>query len=75
MLTTVEIKRQQLTEVRTAISAILTSSQAYKIGTRWLTRANLSELRKMERELEAELTAMEDGDTLFGVRVPVFDRR
>lgn len=44
----------QLTEVNAAISKILSGGQSYKIGSRSLTRADLSELYKMKKELEAQ---------------------
>mgnify|MGYP007003532175 FL=1 len=45
-----------LTQVEEAISAVL-SGQAYTIGERQLTRANLGELRLIRRELLQEMAA------------------
>ena len=49
-------KEQQLAEVNKAIYAVLAGGQSYSIGSRSLTRADLSLLKQMREELEAELT-------------------
>jgi hypothetical protein len=49
-----------LTEVRAAISAALTG-QEYRIGNRWLTRANLKELMDMETHYEAKVARLSRG--------------
>lgn len=65
-----------LAEVRTAISAILTGGQSYKIGSRTLTRANLTELKNLKSELEAAVAAENDsGSLLDGTYVAYFDTR
>lgn len=64
-----------LLEVKRAIRAVLAGGQAYKIGSRELTRANLAELREMRLELEAEMAAGTGGDLLENTVVAVFDRR
>ena len=65
MATTLEIKQQQLTEVRAAISAILTRGQSFSImdggAQRMLTRANLKQLQERERQLEVEVSRLERG--------------
>ena len=46
---------QKLLEVNQAISNILVGGQAYKIGSRSLTRADLNTLLAMQRDLQAQL--------------------
>jgi hypothetical protein len=59
------VKQQQLTEVRTAISAILMRGQSYMImdggAQRQVTRANLKQLQERERQLEIEVARLERG--------------
>lgn len=65
MSTTIEIKQQQLAEVRTAISAVLTRGQSFMVmdggAQRMLTRANLKQLQERERQLEIEVSRLERG--------------
>lgn len=65
MPTTLEVKQQQLDEVRAAISAVLTRGQAYMImdggAQRQLSRANLKQLQERERQLEIEVSRLERG--------------
>lgn len=49
--------RELLVQVNKAISAILLTGQTYSIGSRSLTRANITELRKLRAELQAEVAA------------------
>ena len=58
-------KKEMLEEVNAAISAILRTGQTYSIGSRSLTRANITELRHLKSDLEAEIAADEDGSPLF----------
>lgn len=58
--------RELLSQVTKAISAIMLTGQSYSIGSRSLTRANLTELRNLKAELEAEIAAEENNSTLFG---------
>ena len=44
-----------LTSVETAITAILTGAQSYKIGNREVTRANLKELIALRTQLQEEV--------------------
>ena len=69
-------KRHLRAEVKTAIHAILTTGQSYTIGSRTLTRANITELRKLLASLDAEIAA-EENDTplLGGTYVGFFDGR
>lgn len=46
-----------LTIVNAAISQIVATGQEYRMGDRWLTRADLPELRKMRADLLAEVAA------------------
>ena len=46
-----------LEAVEAAITAIMTGGQSYKIGTRSLTRANLSELKALRNQLLEEQNA------------------
>jgi hypothetical protein len=65
MSAALEVKQQQLTEVRTAISAILTRGQSYMImdggAQRQVARANLKQLQERERQLEIEVARLERG--------------
>jgi len=58
--------RELLSQVTKAISAIMLTGQSYSIGSRSLTRANLTELRNLKAELEAEIAAEENNSPLFG---------
>ena len=65
---------EQLKVVKDAIYAIMVGGQAYKIGSRQLTRADLAQLRAMKKELEAE--AVQEQTDIFGdTFVGVFDGR
>ena len=67
---------EQLTEVNTAINKILNGGQSYKIGSRSMTRADLSALFAMKKELESAINAESDGGGLGrGVAVGIFDGR
>lgn len=67
--------QKQLKEVRTAISAILSGGQSYKIGSRSLTRADLTRLFEMQNQLETQVAQEES--TVIGRRAAAvfFDRR
>jgi hypothetical protein len=64
-MTELETKRQQLAEVRAAISAILTRGQSYMVSDggaqRQLTRANLRALQEREKALELEVSRLSRG--------------
>ena len=71
-----EMTRQQLyDEVNKAITAVLVGGQSYKIGSRSLTRANITELRKLRDELAAEIAAEGKNSLLDGASVALFDGR
>ena len=67
--------KERLAEVNTAIHDILVGGQAYKIGSRSLTRADLSLLRSMRDDLEAQIAAEDEGPLLRNTYVAVFDTR
>lgn len=66
--------RALLSEVEQAIGKILAGGQSYKIGTRSVTRADLSALMNLREKLLAEAERSEDG-LLGRTSVAVFDRR
>lgn len=66
--------KELLEEVDNAINTVLVGGQSYKIGSRQLTRADLSELRSLKKELQVQ--ASEEPEELFGnTVVSVFDGR
>lgn len=56
---------EMLANVNSAITAILLGGQSYKIGSRQLTRADLSMLYKMRKELESGINADENSGNGF----------
>lgn len=66
---------QMLTEVNKAIQSILLGGQSYKIGSRSLTRADLSLLRSMRNDLQAQVNAEGNTSLLSDTYVAVFDGR
>lgn len=65
-----------LAQVTAAIAAIATTGQSYTIGSRSLTRANLTELREMKKELEAQVASEGSNTGLFpNCYVAFFDGR
>ncbi len=66
--------KQFLEEVRKAIYSILVAGQSYKIGSRSLTRANLTELYNIEKDLQAQL-AQNNSPLLDDCYVAIFDGR
>ena len=67
--------RTQLEEINAAISAILAGGQSYKIGNRSLTRADLTTLYKMKKELENNAAEDNNGGLGRCVAVGYFDKR
>jgi hypothetical protein len=67
--------KEMLTEVNNAIYAVLVGGQSYKIGTRQLTRADLSLLYDMKNDLTAQIAAEGDSRLLDDTYVAVFDGR
>lgn len=69
-------KKDLLIEVNNAIHSILVGGQSYKIGSRTLTRANLTELKNMRAELETEISTEDNSSNLIeGAYVAFFDGR
>ena len=58
-------RKAELEQVEAAITSILSGAQSYRIGTRSLTRAELSELRKWKKELEDEIASLSGGSGRF----------
>lgn len=67
--------QEMLTEVNNAIYAVLVGGQSYKIGTRQLTRADLSLLYNMKNDLMAQVAAQGANHLLDDTYVAVFDGR
>ena len=67
--------QEMLTEVNNAIYAVLVGGQSYKIGTRQLTRADLSLLYNMKNDLMAQVAAQGTTSLLDDTYVAVFDGR
>lgn len=65
---------QKLIEVNNAISNILIGGQAYRIGSRSLTRADLNTLLDMQRDLQAQL-ANQDSKLMDNTYLALFSGR
>jgi hypothetical protein len=66
---------ERLAQVQEAIYKVLYGGQSYQIGSRKLTRADLSLLREMEKELKAEVAADNASMLIDDTYVVVFDGR
>ena len=66
---------EMLEQINAAITAVLSGGQSYKIGSRSLTRADLSTLQAMRAELEAQITAGQVSPLLDRTYVAFFDGR
>lgn len=66
---------ERLEEVNTAITKVLVAGQSYTLGSRRLTRADLSLLREMQKELQAEVAAGENTGLIDDTYVAFFDGR
>lgn len=66
---------EMLNEVNSAIYKVLIGGQSYQIGSRKLTRADLSMLRTMKKELQAEVNAEGESALLDNTYVAFFDGR
>ena len=64
-----------LTEVNKAIQAVLVGGQSYKIGSRSLTRADLSLLLATRNDLQAQVAAQDDGRLMPDTYVAFFEGR
>lgn len=67
--------QEQLLNIDSAINAILVGGQSYRIGTRQLTRAELSTLKAWREELQAEVNARADSRLFEDTYVAFFDGR
>ncbi|MBQ9228988.1 MAG: peptidylprolyl isomerase [Eubacterium sp.] len=72
---TIQELQEQLKAVNDAIYAIMVGGQSYKIGSRSLTRANITELRKIRDDLEARIAANNTSPLLDDCYVAIFDGR
>lgn len=71
-----ELTREQLLqEVNKAIYAITVGGQSYKIGSRSLTRANITELKNLRAELMAEEAAEGENGIFDRTYTAFFDGR
>ena len=66
---------EQLNTINEAIYTILKGGQSYKIGTRELVRANLNQLLKMQKLLQAAVQGGEPSNLLADTFVAVFQGR
>ena len=66
---------EMLQQVNEAITKVLIGGQSYQIGSRKLTRADLSMLRAMKKELQAEVNAEGSSSLLDNTYVAFFDGR
>lgn len=66
---------EMLEQVNKAIAAVLVGGQSYKIGSRSLTRADLSMLKSMRDDLEAQVEAGTPSHLLDRTFVAYFDGR
>ena len=64
-----------LTEVNMAIQKICIGGQSYQIGTKRLTRADLTQLYKRRNALTAALQVEENTGLMENTMVAYFDRR
>ena len=58
--------KELLASVEEAIKTVAQGGQSYKIGSRSLTRANITELRKLRKELQQEIASEESGASFIG---------
>ena len=66
---------EMLQQVNEAITNVLVGGQSYQIGSRKLTRADLSMLRTLKKELQAEGSAEGESSILDNTYVAMFDGR
>lgn len=65
---------ERLLEVNDAISRVLVGGQSYKLGTKSLTRADLSTLLDLQRDLQAQL-ANQNTNLIDNTYLGVFEGR
>ena len=66
---------EMLEQVNSAISKVLAGGQSYKMGSRSLTRADLSTLKALRDDLEAQADTGEATGLFDRTFVAVFDGR
>ena len=66
---------EMLQQVNEAITNVLVGGQSYQIGSRKLTRADLSMLRTLKKELQTEVSAEGESSILDNTYVVMFDGR
>ena len=66
---------EMLQQVNEASTNVLGGGQSYQIGSRKLTRADLSMLRTLKKELQAEVSAEGESSILDNTYVVMFDGR
>lgn len=66
---------EMLQQVNEAITNVLVGGQSYQIGSRKLTRADLSMLRTLKKELQAEVSAEGESSIFDNTYVVMFDGR
>ncbi len=66
---------EMLAEVKKAIYTVLVGGQSYSIGSRSLTRADLSLLKTMRDDLEAQIAAGDNVGLMDNTVVAIFDGR
>ena len=66
---------ERLAQVDAAIAAVLAGGQSYKLGSRSLTRADLTQLRALRDDLAAQAAQENSEGLLHGVYVARFDGR
>ncbi|MGN0706588.1 MAG: peptidylprolyl isomerase [Faecalibacterium sp.] len=64
-----------LAEVNKAIAAVMVGGQSYKIGSRSLTRANITELRNLRADLAAQVENQEDNGLFQNTYAVFFEGR
>lgn len=64
-----------LSEVNKAIATVMVGGQSYKIGSRSLTRANLTELRNLRADLAAQVEEQGNTDLFRNTYAAFFEGR
>ena len=64
-----------LSEVNKAIATVMVGGQSYKIGSRSLTRANLTELRNLRADLAAQVEEQGNADFFRNTFAAFFEGR
>lgn len=67
--------RELLSHVDAAIQNILVGGQSYRLGNRSLTRADLSLLRQMRKELAAQAAGENESSLMPGAVAAFFEGR